>query len=148
MNHLILHSKNTRVKPGQERVHWGQTPFRFTNDREIGQLSADVRNDGVRLTQLWVILFCVSGQVDWFPGHRWPGMELALMDPFQLKFDPGVVECCIQKNILISRGNAPVSDRDLMIDGPTSTQIYFLKVDFHHVTTLLIHIHWNDYQCV
>ena len=51
-----VHSKNTWVSawPGK-RVHWGQTPFRVNNDPEIGQLSADLTNNGVRLTQLWVI---------------------------------------------------------------------------------------------
>ena len=50
-----VHSKNTRVIVIRKRVHWGQTPFRVNDDPEIGQLSADLTNNGVRLTQLWVI---------------------------------------------------------------------------------------------
>ena len=50
-----LHSKNIRVKLDPKWVHWDQTPFRVKNNPEIGQLSADLTNNGVRLTQLWVI---------------------------------------------------------------------------------------------
>ena len=43
----------------RKRVHWGHTPFRVKSDPEFGQLSPDLANSGVRLTQLWVI-FCVK----------------------------------------------------------------------------------------
>ena len=35
----------------RKRVHWGQTPFLVNDDPEISQLT----NNGVSLTQLWVI---------------------------------------------------------------------------------------------
>ena len=50
-----LHSKNTRVSVTRKRVEWGHTPFGVKSDPEFGQLSADLTNNGVRLTQLWVI---------------------------------------------------------------------------------------------
>ena len=84
---LTGHSKHTRVKLDPERVHWGQTPFRVKDDPEIGQLSADLTNNGVRLTQLWVIFrfrltdFRVNVDPEW---------SLAPMDPSRVKFDPGV----------------------------------------------------------
>ena len=50
----------------RKRVHWGQTPFRVKDDPEIGQLSADLTNNGVRLrlTQLWVIIRFNSIQLE------------------------------------------------------------------------------------
>ena len=85
-----VHSKNSRVKLDPERVHWGQTPFPVKDDPEIGQLSADLTNNWVRLTQLWVIFrprltdFRVIVDPEW---------SLASMDPFPVKFDAGVLEC-------------------------------------------------------
>ena len=52
---MVGHSKITRVSVTRKRVHWGHTPFRVNSDPECGQLSADLTNKGVRLTQLWVI---------------------------------------------------------------------------------------------
>ena len=49
---LMWDSKNTRVSVTRKRLHWDQIPFK--DDPEIGQLSADLTNNGVRLTQLWV----------------------------------------------------------------------------------------------
>ena len=71
---ILVHSKNTRVKLDPERVHWGQTPFWIKDDPEIGQLSADLTNNGVRLTDFRVIV-----DLEWS------------MDPFWVKFDPGVI---------------------------------------------------------
>ena len=81
------HSKNTRVKRDPERVHWGQTPFRVKDDPEIGQLSADVTNNGVRLTQLWVIFRVRLTDIRVIVDPEW---SLAPMDPFWVKFDPSV----------------------------------------------------------
>ena len=66
-NKHCIPSKNTRVSVTRKRVHWGQTPFRVKDDPKIGQLSADLTNNRVRLTQLWVT-FRVKLTV--FPGHR------------------------------------------------------------------------------
>ena len=74
-----VHSKNTRVSVTRKGVHWGHTPFRVNSDPECGQLSADLINKGVRLTQLWVIFrvkltdFRVIVDPEWI---------LAPMDPF------------------------------------------------------------------
>ena len=45
---INLHSKNTRVSVTRKKVHWAQTPFRVNDDPEVGQLSTDVTNNGVR----------------------------------------------------------------------------------------------------
>ena len=86
-----LHSKKKkRVKLDPERVHWGQIPFLVKDDPEIGQLSADLKNNGVSLTLLWVIFrvrltdFRVIVEPEW---------SFAPMDPFRVKFDPGVRYC-------------------------------------------------------
>ena len=42
-----------RIRPW-ESVLTLKTPFRVKDDPEIGQFSADLTNNGVRLTQLWV----------------------------------------------------------------------------------------------
>ena len=47
----------------------GHTHFRVKTDLEFGKLSLDLTNNGVKLTQLWLIF---SNQVDRFPGHCWP----------------------------------------------------------------------------
>ena len=79
--------KTPRVKLDPERVHWGQTPYRVKDDPEICQLSADLTNNGVRLTQLCVIFrvrltdFRVIADPEW---------SLPPMDPLRVKFDPGV----------------------------------------------------------
>ena len=80
-----LHSKNTRVSVTWKRVHWGQTPFRVKDDPEIGQLSADLTNNGVRLTQL-----CVTFRVKLtdFRVIVDPEWSLAPMDPFRVNFWP------------------------------------------------------------
>ena len=69
------HSKNTRVSVTRKRVHWGQTPFRVNDDPEISQLDAKYDPE---LGQSDPII-C---QFDWFPGHRWPGMEFGPNGPF------------------------------------------------------------------
>ena len=33
----VYHSKNTQLKLDPERVHWGQTPFRVSDDPETSQ---------------------------------------------------------------------------------------------------------------
>ena len=71
----------------RKRVHWGQTPFRVNDDPEIGQLYADLTNNGVRLTQLWVIFrvqltdFLVIDGV-------WPQWTLS-----ELSLTPAFLEC-------------------------------------------------------
>ena len=52
----------------RKRVHWGQTPFRVNDDPEISQLDAKYDPE---LGQSDPVI-C---QFDWFPGHRWHGME-------------------------------------------------------------------------
>ena len=76
-------SKNTRVSETRKRVHWGQTPFRVKDDSEIGQLSADLTNNRVRLTQLWVT-FRVKLTV--FRVIVDPEWSLAPMDSFRVNF--------------------------------------------------------------
>ena len=71
--------------PGK-RVHWGQTPFWVKDDPEIGQLSADLTNNGGRLTQLWVT-FCVKLTDFWVIID--PEWSLAPMDPSRVNFWPG-----------------------------------------------------------
>ena len=53
---------------------------------EVGQLSADLTNNGVRLTQLWVI-FLIKLNFRVIVDPEW---SLAPMDHFRVKFDPGV----------------------------------------------------------
>ena len=77
----FLFSTDPRVKLDPERVHWGETPFRVKDDPEICQLSADLTNNGVRLTQLWVIF---RVRLTDFP--EW---SLAPMDPFPGQVLPG-----------------------------------------------------------
>ena len=75
LHSLRLHSKNTRVSMTRKRVRWGQTPFRVSDDPEINQLDAKYDPE---LGQSDPII-C---QFDWFPGHRWPGMEFGPNGPF------------------------------------------------------------------
>ena len=49
------------VSMTRKRVHWGHTQFRVRGDPEFGQLSVDLTNNGVRLTQL---LGSIPRQVD------------------------------------------------------------------------------------
>ena len=66
----LSHSKNTWVNLTRKRVHWGHAQFRVKSYPEVGQISADLTNNGVTLTKLWVI-FRVK------------------LNPFRVKFDPG-----------------------------------------------------------
>ena len=88
-----IHSKK---HPGQlrysEKVHWGQTPFRVKDDPEIGQLSADWTNNGVRLTNLWVTFRVKLTDFRVIVDPEW---SLAPMDPFLRHADPGVFRVCI-----------------------------------------------------
>ena len=52
-----------------------------------GQLSADLTNNGVRLTQFWVMFRVRLTDFRVIVDPEW---SLAPMDPFQVKFDPGV----------------------------------------------------------
>ena len=86
--------------PGK-RVHWGHTLFRVKRlDAEFGQLSADLTNNGVRLTQLRVTFrvkltaFRVTVDPEW---------SLTPMDLFRVKFDRTVFTvyrllegCCVR----------------------------------------------------
>ena len=91
-NRCICHHNclYTRVSVTRKRVHWGHTHFRVQSDSKYGQLSADLTNNGVKLTQLWVIFgikltdFRVIVDLEW---------SLAPMDRFLVMFDPGVLEC-------------------------------------------------------
>ena len=87
MYNIDVHSKNTRVSVTRKRVHWGQTPFRVKDDPEISQLDAKYDPD---LGQSDPII-C---QFDWFPGHRWPGMEFGPNGPFSgLRLTRVFLEC-------------------------------------------------------
>ena len=79
----MVHSKNTRVSVTRKRVHWGQTPFRVKDDPEIGQLSADLTTNGVRLTQLWVTFRIKLTDFRVIVDPEW---SLAPMDPFRVNF--------------------------------------------------------------
>ena len=81
-----VHSKNTRVRVTRKRVRWGQTPFRVKDDPEFGQLSADLTNNGVRLTQLWVTFRVKLTDFRVIVDPEW---SLAPMDPFRVNFWPG-----------------------------------------------------------
>ena len=59
----------------RKRVHSGQTPFRVNDDPEISQIDPALGH--------------ISRQVDWFPGHRWPGMEFGPNGPFSRSRWPG-----------------------------------------------------------
>ena len=54
---LIVHSQNTQASATRKRILWSlsHTQFRVNSDPELGQLSADLTNIRVILTQLWVI---------------------------------------------------------------------------------------------
>ena len=99
---------NTRVSVTRKRVHWGQTPFRVNNDPEIGQLSADLTNNGVRLTQLWVIFHVKLTDFRIIVDPEW---SLAPMDPFRVKFDPGVFRV-LAKGPLTPGSKAPEGERE------------------------------------
>ena len=64
-----------------------KTPLRVKDDPEIGQLSADLTNNGIRLTQLWVIFRVRLTDFRVIVDPEW---SLVPMDPFRVKFDPGV----------------------------------------------------------
>ena len=67
----LVHSKNTRVKLDPERVHWGPNS------------GSRMTRKSVSFPQTWQIM-----------GSDWPSSgSLAPMDPFRVKFDPGVLEC-------------------------------------------------------
>ena len=83
MDDTGVHSKNTRVSVTRKRVHWGQTPFRVKDNPEIGQLSADLTNNGVRLTQLWVTFRVKLTDFRVIVDPEW---SLAPMDPFRVNF--------------------------------------------------------------
>ena len=112
--YVIVHSKNTRVsvtrkRVTRKRVHWGQTPFRVNDDPEISQLDAKYDPE---LGQSDPII-C---QFDWFPGHRWPGMEFGPNGPFfRVTADPCVFRVYIYVFIMYSRDPRETS---LLLSGP------------------------------
>ena len=63
-----------------------KTPFRVKDDREIGQLSTDLTNNGVRLTQLWVTFRVKLTDFRVIVDPEWSS---AAMDPFRVNFWPG-----------------------------------------------------------
>ena len=86
---IVVNSDNTRKstddpEKGPLGVH---TQFLVNNDPEFRQLSVNLTkiNDGVRLTQLWVI-FRVIVDPEW---------SLTPIDPFRVKYDSGVFIACI-----------------------------------------------------
>ena len=84
---ICIYSKNTRVKLDLERVHWGQTPFRVNDDLEIGQPDAEYDPE---LGQSAHIICQVCGKLTDLRVILDPEWSLAPMDPFRVKFDPGV----------------------------------------------------------
>ena len=81
------HSKNTRVKLDPKRVHWGQTRFRVNDDPEISQPDAEYDPE---LGQSDPIICQVCGKLTDFRVLLDQEWSLAPMDPFRVKFDPGV----------------------------------------------------------
>ena len=79
-----LNSKNTR---DPERVHWGKTPFRVNDDPEISQPDAEYDPE---LGQSDPIICQVCGKLTDFRVFLDPEWSLAPMDPFRVKFNPGV----------------------------------------------------------
>ena len=84
-----------RLTPGSNLTRkgsiGGQSPFRVKDDQEIGQLSAHLTNNGVRLSQLWVIFRIRLTDFRVIVDPEW---SLAPMDPnFQVKFDPVFLGC-------------------------------------------------------
>ena len=73
-----VHSENTWVSVTLKRVHEGHTQFLVKSDLEFGQLFA-VTNYSVSFDPA---LGHIPGQVDWFLGHCWPGMEFGPNGPF------------------------------------------------------------------
>ena len=84
---LKTHSKNTWVKLDPERVHWGQTPFRVNDDPEISQPDAEYDPE---LGQSDPIICQIRRKLTDFRVILDPEWSLAPMDPFRVKFDPGV----------------------------------------------------------
>ena len=97
-----LHS-NLQLDP--KKGPSGSNTIPGNDDREIGQLFADLTNNEVRLTQLWVI-FRVK-----LTDYRviiYPEWNLTPMDPFwgQLSLTPDCLECALQCTYVI-RGLDP-----------------------------------------
>ena len=79
---LTLHNLFIKYSWGAISKH-----IRVKHDPEIGQLCADLTNNGDRLTQLWVIFRVRLTDFRVIVDPEW---SLAPMDPFRVKFDPGV----------------------------------------------------------
>ena len=91
-----MYTCNCTLKTPGSNLTWkgsigGQTPFRVKDNPEIGQLSADLTNNGVRLTQLWIIFRVKLTDFRVIVDSEW---SLTPMDPFRVKFDPGVFIMC------------------------------------------------------
>ena len=68
----------------------GYTPFRVNSDPVFGKLSADLTNNGVRLTQLWVIFRVNMVKLTDFRVNVDPEWSLAPYGPlFRGHADPG-----------------------------------------------------------
>ena len=76
----FVHSKKTprSTWPGKGSIGVGPI-FRVKCNLKFGKLSADLINNGVILTQLWVIF---HGKLTRFPNHWWPGIESDPNRPF------------------------------------------------------------------
>ena len=77
--------------------------------RNLVSFSADLTNNGVRLTRLWVI-FRVKLTDFWVIVD--PEWSLAEMDPFRVKHDPGVFRVYSSWWLLILVGSGHVVGRD------------------------------------
>ena len=98
-----VHSENTWVSVTLKRVHEGHTQFLVKSDLEFGQLFA-VTNYSVSLTQLWVIFRVKLTDFRVIVDPEW---SLAPMDPFSVKFEPGVGFASIVCVIILSARYSP-----------------------------------------
>ena len=98
---FVIHSKNTRVKPDPERV---QTSSRVNDDPEISQSDAEYDQE---LGQSDPIICQVCGKRTDFRVIVDPEWSMAPMDPFRVKFDPGVFRVSIGFNETYSYESLP-----------------------------------------
>ena len=87
----VMHSKNTRIELDQERVHWGQTPFRVNDGPEISQPGAEYDRE---LGQSDPIICEVCGKLTDFRVID-PEWGLSPMAHVRVKCDPGVFRVCM-----------------------------------------------------
>ena len=75
-------------------VNWGHAQFRAKSDPEFGQLCAGLTNNEVKLTQIWVKFLVKLTDFRVIVDPEW---SLAPMDPFRVKFEPGVFRVLMKR---------------------------------------------------